>query len=249
MTRRKGQRQSRGRGKTKPALYRLKGHALSTATIPTTSGVGGTVMSAPIEIDTELCNPWHTAATMFQRWRIRSIKFQMISLYGTDVQGITGMCILEDPDSSSPASFSDAIDQRLSVYAQHYKNPYLVYRPRHTGWLFTKDLLVDTDRLEMPGDLYVFTLNWSASVYPGYLNLVYDLEFDGLTTPATSAERKTDLVYESMLLHHKHVASEDENSLDSSSNQAIVSDTMPPEARRTRGVGVKKPVDARSCRH
>jgi len=165
---------------------RIRGHSLMSVDMSTTSNIGATVFDRR-EIDTDLCEAFFDLARVFQRWRVRKLKFTFKPIYGSQTQGIVGMCILDDPDSATPTTYAELMNCRTANSAQQYQGCSLTYKPKKESWLYTKDAGLSDDRFEMPGDLILVTFNWASSVFPGYINIVYDVEFDCIVHPNVSA--------------------------------------------------------------
>ena len=162
-----------------------------------TSAVGASVVTR-YEIDTSLCAVWAQFGNLFQQWRIKDLQFHFSRIQGIDVPGSCVMAVIEDPDSSSPVTLSDALDQRVSklfTYGNAKERVTLMYRPvgRSSKWLYTKDNVTNDDRLEMPCDFIFLSRDFTASVSPGLLSVTYEIEFTGLTNSVIASPSPTSI--------------------------------------------------------
>jgi len=136
------------------------------------------------EIDTSMSSVWQQFGSLFQKWKIHSLLFELIPIQGVTIQGVGYLAVLEDPDSVTPATVPEFLDCRLArAYRYAFQDrQILLYKPPTNtmlgnGWLYTQDGGISDDRFEMPGDLIVGTSDFAASVSPFRVVCHYDVSF------------------------------------------------------------------------
>lgn len=170
----------------------LVGSAQLTGALTSTSSVGAFVATR-YEVDTTLVPSWQQAGQLFVRWRIKRLRFEFRGIKGTTTEGNVGIVFLPDPQMTTPNTTASALSNEKSNFGHIYANLNLVVRPKHEGWLFTRDSVLLDDRLEMPGDVVIFTDNTSASYIPGIVMLHYEVEFDEVANSTVAPNPKTRL--------------------------------------------------------
>ena len=159
----------------------ISGHGQLNSSLTTTSA-GGAFVVTRFEIDTTLVGAWTTLGQSFAKWRVRSIHFHFTGIKGSTTDGLVGICILDDPNMTSPNTTVTALANRQAVLGKVHEHISLMYRPKHTPWLFTRDTVASTeDRLEMPGDVCYFTSDTSSAFTPGIAWCDFVVEFTELT--------------------------------------------------------------------
>ncbi len=150
---------------------------------PTVTNSGGVYVSTRFEIDTDLFTQWSDFASVYEKWRIKELKFFAIPQEGFMVNNLGHFCVsvIEDPDSATAVSCQQQLNAGVhsKLYGRFW-NPeldVLVYKPRHCGWLFTDDGGISDDRFEMVGDILLGTENYTTSIKPFNLVVEYDVEF------------------------------------------------------------------------
>lgn len=172
----------RKRSKMKPQskYFVLKGSAQLSGAITNTSA-GGAFVITRYEIDTTLCLSWQQAGQLFARWRIKRLTFGFRAIKGTTTDGNVGIVFLPDTNMATPTTTANALSNERAAFGHIYQNIKLVVKPKHESWLFTRDAVASTDdRLEMPGDVCIFTENCSAAFAPGIFYMQYEVEFDDI---------------------------------------------------------------------
>jgi len=150
-----------------------------------TSGTGLTVIDSYL-MSTDMNARWQGLAYLYQRWRIRKMIFHYISQNSTNTNGRAMMAVIEDADGVAPTDFPSGMRQRCSVENAGRNTMKLVYVPKHEGWLWTRDLSLNEDRLEYPGYLVFGTASYAVTTYPGYIWVESWAEFDEPSTSETS---------------------------------------------------------------
>ncbi len=172
------------KNKSKSNATRIRGTAILTA--PSNMSSTGLLQIDRYEIDTSLVSSWVTLASVFQRWKIHSLTFRFIPLLANTYNGMVFMAMLEDPESNTPVVEADIMNNRIAIMNGVREPIRLHYKPKHEFWLFTNDLVSQTDRLEMPGDFIFATSAGTSSVNPGRIVLHYDVTFDLVTNSVVS---------------------------------------------------------------
>lgn len=169
------------RGKAPQKYFTLKGEAQLSGSITATSA-GGSFVSTRYEIDTPLCLSWQQAGQLFARWRVKRVTFGFRAIKGTTTDGNVGIVFLPDTNMTTPTTTANALSNERAAFGHIYQNLRLVVKPKHEGWLFTRDAVGATDdRLEMPGDIVIWTENCSSSFTPGIFMMQYEVEFDQIS--------------------------------------------------------------------
>jgi len=117
-------------------ISRIK--AMGGTLLPSTTNATGISVIDRWEIDTSLLAIWNSMATVFQKWRIRRLRFEFVTNRPTSQAGTFAMAVLEDPDSVTPAGIADVVNNRVACSGHAYQNKTLNYTPAHVGWLYTK---------------------------------------------------------------------------------------------------------------
>lgn len=171
-------------------VNRVKGQIMLSS--PTNMSAGGLWVSDRYEIDTSLASTWATLALVYQRWKIHSLTFKFVPLLSTSSNGLCFMAVLEDPESTTPSSEQELMNQRVTKAGGIRFPLTLRWRPRHELWWFTQDNLAQDDRLEMPGDFVFATSAGTASANPGRIFVHYDVSFDLVTNSNVSITKHVD---------------------------------------------------------
>lgn len=160
---------------------------------------GGLFVLNRFEIDTTLCSTWTSLGQIFQRWKIHSLTIRYVPAAAFTFTGLGYLAIAEDPEADTPVSAIDMMGQRCSA-AGGLREPFrLHWRPRREFWLFTRDLLAQDDRLEMPGDLLFASDSSTNNLPPGKLVVHYDVSFDLITNSAVSLSKHVSTVVDQMV--------------------------------------------------
>jgi hypothetical protein len=149
----------------------------------------GTFVNTPYVLSTALNNRWAYLAVIYQRWRIRWIKFHYRSQIGTSNNGRVALAVVEDADGSAPTTFPGLLENRVAAEASGRASLDLFYRPAHEAWLWTRDLSLNEDRLEYPGVLNVATGSFTVASVPGYVWYEYFVEFSSPCNSETQLTR------------------------------------------------------------
>jgi hypothetical protein len=141
-----------------------------------TSAIGVFVINTYL-LSTDLLPRWTALAAIYQRWRIKWMKFTYVSQLATTINGRVGMFINEDADGSVPTTFVGAAGNRVFKEVTAYRTSTMYYRPNHEDWLWTKDLALNEDRLEYPGYFGICSGSFTTAGVPGYVTVSYHVEF------------------------------------------------------------------------
>lgn len=159
-------------------------------TAPSTVNAGGTTVVTRYEIDTNLTTAWAQYSALYQKWKIHHIKFTFIPRVAITTGGQIAMCVQEDPDSQTITTFDAAMNQRVAVMGTAFQKLRLKYVPIGTGWLFTQDNALSTDRTEMPGDFNFLSGSYTSAVTPGDLIIEWKISFTGMTNSGAFLSRR-----------------------------------------------------------
>ncbi len=146
------------------------------SSIGTTSASGLFAYTAFL-FSTSLNTRWAALANLYQRWRIKWMKFHYRGQVSTTYNGRVAMGVNEDADGANPTSFAQLMEVRCAAQCQGWSSMNLTYRPSRETWLWTADLSLNEDRLEYPGFLMVATGSFTSAVVPGYIWYEYEVEF------------------------------------------------------------------------
>jgi hypothetical protein len=149
----------------------------------------GTFVNTSYVLSTALNNRWAYLAAIYQRWRIKYIRFHYRSQIGTSNNGRVAMAVVEDADGSAPTTFPGLMEQRCSSENSGRSSFNMTYRPIHEDWLWTRDLTLNEDRLEYPGVLNVATGSFTVASVPGYIWYEYLVEFSAPCNSETQLAR------------------------------------------------------------
>lgn len=176
----------RRRSKGSSASVKVRGTGFLTN--PSNSSNLGLVVVDRYEIDTSLCQTFTTHATLYEKWKINSLRFELVPISVNSVAGTNGIAILEDTDDTSPTTIDNFISLRRSIMARQAKESALTleYRPKHVPWLFTKDGGLSDDRFEMPGDLLVMSADYTTAGVQFRVLVHYDVDFDLVSNTSVS---------------------------------------------------------------
>lgn len=169
----------------------LRGNAQLSGAVTNTSAAGAFVITR-YEVDTLLCLSWQQAGQLFARWRVKRLKFEFRAIKGMTTDGNVGIVFLPDTNMTTPTTTANALSNEKSAFGHIFQNVQLTVRPKHEGWLFTRDAVASTDdRLEMPGDVCIFTENCSSAFAPGIFMMHYEVEFDQVSNSVVAPEYVT----------------------------------------------------------
>lgn len=201
----------------------IRGKGPLNAALSSTSAVGAFVATR-YEIDTTLCPSWGQLGQVFAKWRIRSLVFHFAALKSTSTEGNVGICVLPDPQETTPISSSTGLSMQFAAFGPIRNNLTLRYRPPKATWLFTRDATLLDDRLEMPGDVVYWTENTTASFAPGVPWVSYVVEFTSVTNSTVAPLLKQPSVKPQP--RDNGVPSEKQVSLPENMNQGVDSDLV-----------------------
>lgn len=156
----------------------------------------GLYVSNRIELDTELGTLLEEITDRFEQWMLHSITVIFIPINGVSTKGYVGCTYLEDPEDTTPASGSNAMNSRhCAVRSAADFNGFKFHVPtsQKKGWLYCKDFLTVTDRWEAFGDIVFFSGSGDASLVPGILTAIVDFScrypvIDAVSVPAPTVQ-------------------------------------------------------------
>lgn len=177
MTRSKSNMRKRNKSTNRQVFVPVHEKARAELAPITATSALGTFSLTSYVLSTALNNRWAYLASCYQRWRIKWIKFHYVSQIATTNNGRVALAVIEDADGSVPTTFPGLLENRCSIEGAGRNSFYLKYTPVHSGWLYTRDLSLNEDRLEYPGYLAVATGSFTSSGVPGYIWYEYSVEF------------------------------------------------------------------------
>lgn len=171
--------------KSRSASHTFKGCAQILT--PTATNASGVFVGDRLELDTSASLLWSEIAQSFQKWKINWLVFEFVPIQPITTGGYIAMSVLEDPDSTTPTNMSQMLGLRTAHWGPYFEPRFrLRYKPKHSGWLWTKDAGLSDDRWEMPGDLFFASQNFTSAVAPGFVNMRFSVSFDILTNTSVS---------------------------------------------------------------
>ena len=165
----------------KKQANQLRVVGMSVVNFSTNASNTGIFINDANDIDTSLFGNISTLSTVFEQWKINSIKFEYVPNVGSTTVGTVYMACTDDPNESAPVSTASILNMRTAVCTQCWSKASINYVPLGGRWYFTRDQLTSDDRLEMPGVFELATDSFATSVSPGRVLVHYDLEFRGIS--------------------------------------------------------------------
>jgi hypothetical protein len=133
----------------------------------------GTFSSTRSEIKTALITRWSSLALLYERWKVQYLEFHAIPAFdaagfAVNSSGNPGwicMCMIEDPENSNYTSMAMMQEARSHITSGLGSGSPIVlkYRPKHTPWLYTGDVIAESDRWDMPADFMIGTDGFAAA--------------------------------------------------------------------------------------
>jgi len=174
MTRKRGNRKGKGGNTTKIHSGRCPINVALTA-----ASAGGAFVVTRVEVDTLLCDSLTKLGQVFSQWKVNKLDVHYVPIVGTTTKGLCGIGFLRDPQASSPSSTSTAIQLLDSHMDSIWKRGNLNIKCPGK-WYFTRDVSASTeDRLEMPGDIIIWTDNTDTAQITGVVYIDFAFEFKG----------------------------------------------------------------------
>ncbi len=151
-----------------------------------TSNVGLTVFDR-YELDTDLGTLLQSFGNLFEQWTVHSVDFEFYNYQGSTVVGMFTLGFLHDPEDSTPTSQVAMMSLKdVEISSAALANPLRLHVvPQMAGqWLYCKDLVAQTDRLEMFGDMIAASSSYTTANVPGYIICHIDASFRTPINPA-----------------------------------------------------------------
>lgn len=109
---------------------------------------------------------------------MKEITIHLDTIKGTNTDGQLGICVLTDVNATTPTASSSCLSQAFAKFGKVGVNQSLRFKPPLKKWLFTRDTAASTeDRLEMFGDIIIWSENCTSSFIPATPWIDYDVEF------------------------------------------------------------------------
>lgn len=128
-------------------------------------------------------------ADLYQRWRVKKLRFRYNPQIGVTTQGRFCMGVSDDADGNAPTSPGTMAELNRSTTGPIYKTASITWKPKYEAWLWTKDLGLNEDRLEYPGVFYFATTGMISSLVVGFITVQYEIEYYGPCTSTTALAR------------------------------------------------------------